>query len=113
MTGMTTKERIEDICNISGLTEPVVRSVIEAERKSIAKSLRRGERATLIGRVVINPEIRTKIAIGGDIQGYIKLNISPTESLLSLIRDASEFEKDDRKIPYESEIRLMQIPSLV
>ena len=45
MTGMTTQERINDICNISGLSEEIVRRVMDAERKSVAKSLRKGERA--------------------------------------------------------------------
>ena len=50
MVGMTTQDRLNDICEISGLSEDIVRRVFDAERQSIVKSLRKGERATLIGR---------------------------------------------------------------
>ena len=38
---------------------------MDAERKSVAKSLRKGERANLIGRAVIRPELRRKLMVGG------------------------------------------------
>ncbi|MBO5388684.1 MAG: hypothetical protein J6A59_11190 [Lachnospiraceae bacterium] len=57
MEGMTTQERYNDICKICGLSEDIVRRVLNAERQSVANSLKRGERATLVGRVTIRPEL--------------------------------------------------------
>lgn len=110
MTGMTTQERINDICNISGLSEEIVRRVMDAERKSVAKSLRKGERANLIGRAVIRPELRRKLMVGGSFENYIKLSITPAASLESLLDDLSEFEPSNEQ--QEVGIRLNQISSL-
>lgn len=95
MRGMTTQERLEDICSISGLSENVVRRVLDAERQSIAKSLKKGERATLIGRCVIRPEIRSKIEIGGQQSTYIKLSSSVATSMESLLQGMTGFEAQD------------------
>ena len=95
MTGMTTQERINDICALSGLSEDIVRRVMNAEKKSIVKSLRRGERANLIGRVVIRPEIRRRLVVGGEFENYIKLTANVASSLESMLDDLSGFENDD------------------
>lgn len=115
MNGLTTQERLDDICKISGLSESIVRRVMDAERQSIANSLRRGERATLIGRCVIRPEIREKVNIGGTITSYVKLKSSPTASLESMLSDLSGFEIDDNdeddNLP--EGIMITQIPALI
>lgn len=95
MNGMTTQERLDDICKISGLSEDIVRRVFDAERQSIAKSLRKGERATLIGRCVIRPELRSKIEIGGKSVQYIKLYSTVAASMENLLKDMTDFEVDD------------------
>lgn len=96
MNGLTTQERLDDICKISGLSEDIVRRVFDAERQSIAKSLRKGERATLIGRCVIRPEIRSKIEIGGSQTTYIKLYSTVAASMEALLKDLSGFEIEDK-----------------
>ncbi len=110
MLGMTTQERIDDICNISGLSEEIVRRVMTAEKESIAKSLRKGERANLIGRAVIRPEIKRKLVVGGSFETYIKLNATVAASLESMLDDLSEFEVNT--VEEEQGIRLNQIPAL-
>lgn len=110
MVGMTTQERITDICNLSGLSEEIVRRVMNAEKESIAKSLRRGERANLIGRAVIRPELRKKLVIGGEMEPYIKLNVTVAASLESMLSDLSSFEATE--IVQEKGIRINQIQSL-
>lgn len=110
MTGMTTQERIEDICRISGLSEEIVRRVIDAERKSVVKSLKKGERANLIGRAVIRPEIRRRLLIGGNFENYVKLNITAAASLENLV-DSIETEEPNQN-EKEPGIRLNQIASL-
>lgn len=109
-TGMTTQERIDDICAMSGLSEDIVRRVMDAERRSVVKSLKRGERANLIGRAVIRPSIKSKIAIGGDIDTYVKLSVSAAASLESLLADVKSFEVPAE--PEDAGIILHQIPSL-
>lgn len=114
MEGMTTQERYNDICKICGLSEDIVRRVLNAERQSVANSLKRGERATLIGRVTIRPEIRYKLGIGGEQIGSIKLKTSVSsalaaefEAMNNFVSDTSENDSNDRGIV------LRQIPSLI
>ena len=110
MIGMTTQERIEDICKLSGLSEDIVRRVMDAEKKSIVKSLRRGERANIIGRAVIRPEVKRKLAIGGEFETYIKLNATAASSLEAMMEDLESFE-NERKVD-ETGIITQQIESL-
>lgn len=109
MLGMTTQERIDDICKISGLTEELVRRVLDAERQSVAQSLKRGERANLIGRVVIRPELRQKLLVGQEMKTYIKLNISPAASLESMLNDIEDFEEHKEE---DYGIKVRQLDSL-
>ena len=115
MNGMTTQDRLDDICRISGLSEDIVRRVFDAERESIVKSLRKGERATLIGRCVIRPEIRTRFEIDGSRRKFVKLKSQVTSSLEAKLKDVTDFE-----IEYEDDgdelpegIRTAQIADLV
>ena len=110
MLGMTTQDRINDICTISGLSEDIVRRVMYAEMDSVAYSLRRGERANLLFRVVIRPEIKKRLVIGGEFETYIKLSASVAASLESMMNDLSTFEV--KAEPEQEGIRLNQIPSL-
>lgn len=110
MVGMTTQERIDDICKLSGLSEDIVRRVQDAERKSIAKSLRRGERANIIGRAVIRPEVKRRLISGGTFETYIKLSSTASASLESMLDDLATFEA--KQEVEEAGIRLNQIPSL-
>ncbi len=110
MLGMTTQERIDDICTISGLSEDIVRRVMTAEKESVAKSLKKGERANLIGRVVIRPELKKRLVVGGEFENYIKLNASVAASLESMLDGMEEFDAIEQ--PDMPGIRLNQIPAL-
>ena len=121
MVGMTTQERINDICAISGLSEDIVRRVMDAEKRSIVKSLRKGERANLIGRVVIRPEIRHKLQVGGEFENYIKLSASVASSLEAMLDDLNGFEAGAEssnndvisQLRIMDEVRTSQISALV
>lgn len=113
MDGMSVQERIEDICKISGLSEEIVRRVLNAEKQSIIKSLRRGERATLIGRCTIRPEIRTKLGVYGQEKRYIKLIAKPAPALEAELADLEDFEEPIDNGDIAEEVRLNQIPSLL
>ena len=111
MKGMTAQERYEEISKLSGFSTDVVRRVLSAEKQSIINSLKRGERATLMGRCVIIPELRRKLEVGGNFSYCIKLKAKPASALESALRDLTDFEgvedKDDENI------ELLQIPSLL
>ena len=122
MVGMTTQERINDICALSGLSEEIVRRVMDAEKKSIVKSLRKGERANLIGRVVIRPEIRHRLLVGGEFENYIKLSANVASSLESMLDDLNGFENvvadasNDSAIEqlnFRDQVRMSQISALI
>lgn len=117
MNGMTTHERYADICKISGMSEDIVRRVLAAEKESICKSLKKGERATLIGRVTIVPEIRSKVGLGGEIKNCIKLRASVSSSLATELEELSQFDSsddaEDIDLQEEAGIVLHQIPSLI
>lgn len=117
MNGMNTAERLAEISELSGLSVDIIRRVIEAERLSIVNSLKRGERATLIGRCVIRPEIRNKIGIS-DSSGNIPLNSSiklyadVAPSLSSELAELSGFETNGISNYEEEGVWLNQIPAL-
>lgn len=110
MVGMTTQERYDDICRISGMSEDIVRRVLNAEKKSIESSLARGERATLIGRCVIKPYIATRIAIGGTLETYIKMSAEPSATLKDSVVDLLEFK--DSILEEVAGVRVNQIEAL-
>jgi len=117
---MTTQERYDDISKISGLSENIVRRVLNAEKTSIEKSLRRGERATIIGRCTVRPEIRKKLEVGGTFKDYIKLIATIAPSLESNVNDESLLKESDNEsesvpsvIDYSNGVRIRQIRSLV
>ena len=111
MNGMNIQERLNDISSISGVSEKVVRRVLDAERQSIIKSLKRGEKATLIGRCIIKPELKDKLGIGGKVEKSIKLNAMVSNSLRVALQDCSEFEVDTDD-SNEAGVLIRQIPSL-
>lgn len=89
---MTVQERLEDISSRCGMTTEVIRRVLNAEAESVAESLRKGERATLIGRCTIVPSMGTKLDISGDVKNRVKLSSKVTGSLKSRV-DIEEFEQ--------------------
>lgn len=114
MKSMTVQERIDDIVKRSGFSEEIVRRVLNAERESILESLKHGERATLIGRCTIVPELRKSLDIGGKIKTVIKLKASPSYSLESELVGLEGFIKRDTGDDDNDEgIMLRQLPGLV
>ena len=114
MRSMTAQERYEDISKISGMSEDVVRAVLKAERESIINSLKRGERATLPGRCVIRPEIRSKLELGGKVRKYIRLKAEVATAITSQLADLDGFEEpiDYDDLDNIPDVRIKQIPSL-
>lgn len=110
MNGMNTQERYEDISKISGLSEDIIRRVFNASKKSIAKSLKKGERATLPGLFTVRPEIRTKLNIGGtSVSQYIKLKASVSETISTELEKLSNFEGDSIEESNDEALKKLRI----
>jgi nucleoid DNA-binding protein len=119
MVGMTRQDRIKDICNRSGQSEYIVRRVLEAETASVTESLKRGERANLMGRCTMEPSLRTHIrgAEGEDnIEMYsrgIKVKVKPSQALLDTLENIEKFEGNGGESQYNSsDILIPQIRAL-
>lgn len=96
MRGMSVQERYDDISNLSGLSEDIIRRVFKATRQSIVKSIKRGERATVPGIVTIEPEIKTRINIGGQsMTKYIKLKANASQALDTELSKLQNFESKE------------------
>lgn len=115
--GMTTQERLEDISKRAGLSIEICRRVLSAESDSIVESLKHGERATLIGRATLRPEMRQRLGFGGTVENSIRVKAEVSSSLEASLENITEFIDNN----YESEdttmknsgIRLRQITSLL
>lgn len=107
---MQAKDRYQEIAEISGMSEAVVRRVLEAEKESVINSLRRGERATLLGRCVMRPEMSQKLGFNGELVNEIKVKISVANAITSALKEVTEFESGE--VVTESGIRLRRIPDL-
>ncbi len=112
MNGMTVQERIDDIVQKSGLSEEIVRRVLIAEKQSVVDSIKRGERATLIGRCVIVPELRSRLSVGNTFKKTLKLNVSIANSLMADLKEVEEFERSDIKTSEPEGVLVMQLSSL-
>ena len=113
MKGMTTQERMEDISRRAGLSIDICRRVLNAESESIVESLKKGERASLIGRVTLRPELRQKLMVGGNIEKFIKVKPEISSSLAAQLDGVKEFTSSDNDKEEDNGIRLRQIQSLL
>lgn len=117
MNGMTTQERLDDICRRSGMSKEIVRKVMNAERDSVIESLKHGERAALIGRCVLRPEVRQRLVSENETKKCIKVQASISSTIQTALDELSDSEIDNSDFDSELEapdgIRLMQITSLI
>lgn len=115
---MTVNERLEDISKISGFSTEIVRKILNAEKESVTKSLKIGERATLIGRCTITPCMRQKIKVGKGVRPCIKLQANVSNILRDELEELEKFEEDsnrDGEYRFEDEpgVAVIQIASLI
>lgn len=97
MTGIGIQERYDDISNISGLSEDIIRRVLKASRQSLVKSLKNGERATLPGICTITPELKSKIDYNKHtIVNYIKLKAKASPALDTELEKSDKFSSDEK-----------------
>lgn len=115
---MTVNERLEDISRLSGFSIEIIRKIQQAELESVLSSLKKGERATIIGRCTIEPCIRSKIKPGVGIVDYVKAKASVSHVISDELEDLRGFEKSDAnsessKLLNQPGIATIQIQSLV
>lgn len=58
MLRMSKVERVADIAKRCNMSSETVSAVLKAERESMMESLKKGEKVTLAGRVIVNPIVR-------------------------------------------------------
>jgi hypothetical protein len=92
---MTVNERLEDISKISGFSIEIVRKILNAEQESIIESLKKGERATLIGRCTITPCMRQKIKPGMGVRPCIKLHANVSNIISDELEEMEAYEVDE------------------
>lgn len=95
MVGMSVQERISDIAKRANVSPEMVRCVLNAETDSIVESLERGERATLVGRVTMRPELRSKLVTGGVVRKSIKVNLMLASQIEERLAEAEGFKSSD------------------
>ena len=112
MADMNIQDRYNEISEISGLSEEVIRRVLKACRQSLAKSLKRGDRATLPGICTMLPEIKNKVEIGGTtVTSYIKIKVKPSNAMASELEKISKFEKNISDEDNDSTLKLKFVDS--
>lgn len=122
---MTKCERVADISKRCNYSEDIVNAVLKAERESMIESLKRGERVTLAGRVIVDPIIRRKMAYTNEGKltsiPYVSATSKPLGSVLDELAESKEFVYDEtleeeneniEAILKANKIQVVQIASL-
>lgn len=116
---MNVKDRLEDISKRSGLSEDIIRRVIEASRESIIDSLSKCERATLPGICTFNPEVARRIEVGTDknINTFIRIKAKPSSIITNTVIDNTNKKQTMDEVEEEEKLNILnattitQIPS--
>lgn len=95
MDGMTVQERLQDISKRSGVSIDIVRGVLNAEAMSITESLLRGEKATLIGRVTLRPDMRIQSVVGGGTKNVIGVHATLASAIKQKLDGVKGWKKPD------------------
>lgn len=114
---MTVKDRVADISKRTGLSEDIVRRVLNEECNSITESLLKGERSTLLGRCTfipsicntldVDPKTKEPIAVKS-----IAIKVQPSKSMLARLQKFSEenlrttSDAEHYKIPHLATIQI-------
>ena len=112
---MTVQERLDEISKLSGVSVDIIRRVMNAERESCLKSLKHGERATLIGRCTMVPNIKGRLGAGLGVSNYISVKVEVAKSIESELLNVSKFEEGEESqfLIEHPEVRVLQVGSLM
>lgn len=110
---MSVKDRLDDISNISGYSNDIVSAILKASMKSLIKSIRVGERASLPGICTFEPNETVQASKTSDIGKRVKVKVNPSKSLVSSLKDLDDFEYGlDSEIPEVKNIEVSQLSIL-
>ena len=88
---MTVSGRLQDIEQRTGLSENIIRRVLKAETESVIDSLKRGERATLIGRCTFVPTKKDLLEVGGTVTSCIRVSVKPSPKIEDVMKKTKDF----------------------
>lgn len=115
---MTVGERIKDIEKRSGLSEKVIRAVLEAETQSVMDSLEKGEKAQLIGRCTFTPAVTTRLGADGNETYHLRASAKISSRISNYLFSRDRFLENDTEsiekeiIKLDGDVRLFQIDEL-
>lgn len=92
---MTVQERIDDIVKRTGMSEDIIRRVLVAEKESIVESLKRGEKATMMGRCVMEPGLKVKAIAGEGIRQMIVVKCTPAYSIVQELATMKGYKQSE------------------
>jgi hypothetical protein len=90
----TIPERIQDICNRSGLSADIVKRVLSARADSIMDDLMHGMRVVDYGVCSLKPEVTKKIGIGG-MKDYVSVTCSVSPKIIDTLNSIEGYKVDD------------------
>jgi len=115
MERVTTQEHIKNVAKHCGLTEEIVRSVMNAEKECVINYLKTGRGAILPGRCIITPVLRHKTDQTSTQNPRIKLRVNISKIIESQVKKQETIEKLQAKENkgQSDEVVTGQIPGLV
>ena len=115
---MTVNERIKDIEKRTGLSEKVIRAVLEAETQSVIYSLERGENAQLIGRCTFTPAVTSRVSPNDDSVYHLRASAKVSSRIANYLFSKDGFILDNtdsiesEMIKLDKDVRIYQISEL-
>lgn len=98
MNAMNIQERYDELAQLSGCSEQVVRRVLKAVQQSLVKSLKQGCNATLPGVCTLYPELRSKLDAGGKSSTqYVKIKAKASSALETEFSKVQSFENKNKQ----------------
>lgn len=115
---MTVEERLTDIQRRTGISEDIIRCVLKGETDSIVDSLKRGEKATLIGRCSFEPRIARCTREDGTEGTCARVSITASSRVTTPLYELSDFlpsepSPQEKLIASSENVLIKQIKELV
>lgn len=89
----TINERIQDICNRSGLSADIVNRVMDARAESILDDLKNGMRVVDYGVCSLTPTVGQKVGIGG-IHNVVAVKCKVSPKITDTLNEVPDYQVD-------------------
>lgn len=113
MTGVDSRETLEEISKRCGLSEDIIKRVQKAETDFVIECLKQGKRVSIPGRGTFRAELRNKLMIGGSLGKVIKPTFTISSIITNSLSECDGFQDSGSDDELPEGILTMQIPSLV